>query len=722
MHPFLVQTVNRLRLGALFLLAALCSVASHNAWAGADQTTWNTNCSGCHSTTPGGAQFNGADAVAVINSANARHGMGFNTVTQATLLSDMATFLGTKAPTAASTVHVAYHGSASVSAPSLTFNDAGVGVVTSYGYASGSTTYGTLSGANTTSLSYTHTANSCGSETLTVYGQGFAQTSDRTIPVTIDAPTLTTPTGVTYNIAYSTGATTLNSLGTANVSSISAVGTPAYGSAGLVSANAVSYASSSTVYAPQLTFSYTGQGPTGCGVSSNGSVVVNVSAPPAPVVADVGSAGSPQFVSSTAATPISVGAYISGVVQDSAGTTYGVSASQPTVGGSGSTSVSGNTITFTPPGNFTGATTITYTKAGPGGTSTSKTIYLNVNSTPTVAAATASTNYNTPVTINLSGSITSGLTVTSVTPSSPSNGTAVAVGGGSPTSITFTPTNNFYGSGSFLYTATNAAGTSTTAQVTVTVRPPIPTVSNTTASVVYNTATAINLLSAITPGASVTSVTPSSPVNGTVSATGPTTVTFTPTAGTLGAASFVYTATNATGTSASSATVTINIPTPGAPVAGTQSLTALSGGATSINLATSITGVYTSAALGTLPAHGSASLSGSTVSYTPQTGYLGSDSFTYTATGPGGTSSAATVSLNVLAAPAAPNVTRSTPAQHQPGAGHHHLCQRQLHQRHHLHCQPRHAGHQQQDHHLHTECQLLRRGQLQLHRSGRGCG
>lgn len=665
MPSFLVQTLNRFRLGALLLLAALCSLASPNAWAAADQTTWNANCTGCHTagSGPAGAQLNGAGAVAVINAANSRHSMGFNTATQATLLSDMAAFLASVTNTAASTVHVAYHGSASVSAPNLTFNDAGagVGVLTGYGYASSSTTYGTLSGAGTTALSYTHTANSCGSETLTVYGQGAAQTSNRTIPITIDAPTLTTPTGVTFNIAYSTGATSLSPLGTANLSSISGVGTPAYGSAGLVNANAVSYASSATVYTPQVTFSYLGQGPSGCGVSSSGSVVVNISAPPAPSVGDIGSAGNPIIVSNIASTPFDVSTYISGVVQDANGTSYAVSASQPTAGGSGSSSVSGNTITYIPPGNFTGATTITYTKAGPGGTSASKTIYLNVNSAPTVSAASATTSYNTPITINLSGSITSGITVTSVTPSSPSNGSAVAVGSGSPTSIQFTPTNNFYGNASFLYTATNGAGTSTTAQVSVTVRPPLPTVSNTTATVTYNTATAINLVTAITPGASVTSVTPSGAVNGTAVATGPTTVTFTPTPGTLGAASFAYTATNATGTSVSSATVTINIPTPGAPVAGTQSVTAVSGGATPIHLATSITGVYTSTALGTLPSHGTATLSGSTVSYTPQSGYQGPDSFTYTATGPGGPSSAATVSINVLTTPVAPNVTRSTP-------------------------------------------------------------
>jgi hypothetical protein len=70
-------------------------------------------------------------------------------------------------------------------------------------------------------------------------------------------------------------------------------------------------------------------------------------------------------------------------------------------------------------------------------------------------------------------------------------------------------------------------------------------------------------------------------------------------------------------------------------------------------LSGSITGVHTSVAVATGPAHGTTSVSGDVVTYTPTTGYFGADSFTYTATGPGGTSSAATVTLTV-ATPAAP--------------------------------------------------------------------
>ena len=66
---------------------------------------------------------------------------------------------------------------------------------------------------------------------------------------------------------------------------------------------------------------------------------------------------------------------------------------------------------------------------------------------------------------------------------------------------------------------------------------------------------------------------------------------------------------------------------------------------------------------------GTVSLTGTTATYTPASGYFGSDSFTFTATGPGGTSSSATVSLTV-ATPPPPVVTPpTTPVVVTPPSG-----------------------------------------------------
>jgi sugar lactone lactonase YvrE len=86
-----------------------------------------------------------------------------------------------------------------------------------------------------------------------------------------------------------------------------------------------------------------------------------------------------------------------------------------------------------------------------------------------------------------------------------------------------------------------------------------------------------------------------------------------------------------------------------APVAGVVSKTVLydsSANAITLNLSG---GTAASVAVASAASHGTATASGISITYTPVTGYFGSDSFTYTATNAGGTSSAATVSITVSA-------------------------------------------------------------------------
>ncbi|SDY91237.1 outer membrane autotransporter barrel domain-containing protein [Lysobacter sp. yr284] len=87
----------------------------------------------------------------------------------------------------------------------------------------------------------------------------------------------------------------------------------------------------------------------------------------------------------------------------------------------------------------------------------------------------------------------------------------------------------------------------------------------------------------------------------------------------------------------------VNIP----PVANAVSASvAYNSGANPITL--NITGgVATSVAIGTAPLHGTAIASGVTVTYQPNPGYAGPDSFTYTATNSAGTSAPATATISV---------------------------------------------------------------------------
>ncbi|TXH70606.1 MAG: autotransporter domain-containing protein [Lysobacteraceae bacterium] len=124
-------------------------------------------------------------------------------------------------------------------------------------------------------------------------------------------------------------------------------------------------------------------------------------------------------------------------------------------------------------------------------------------------------------------------------------------------------------------------------------------------------------------------------------------ITGTPTA--VGSFDFIITATDSsTGTgpydiTESYTVVIIDIP----PVANNSALT-VPYNAPATNVPLNITGgTPTALAIGTAPLHGTAIVSGLTITYQPTAGYAGPDSFTYTATNSGGTSAPATVSITV---------------------------------------------------------------------------
>ena len=175
-----------------------------------------------------------------------------------------------------------------------------------------------------------------------------------------------------------------------------------------------------------------------------------------------------------------------------------------------------------------------------------------------------------------------------------------------------------------------------------------PVANNISVDVPFGTSRAIDLAQSVS-GSYSSIFLASSPAHGTATLSG-TTVTYTPTAGYVGPDSFTYGATGPGGTS-NTATVSINVVSPGAPVAAPRSVSTPFGTPVAIDLAQSITGAFTSVAIASQPQNGSILLIGSTVTYAPRAGFVGTDTFTYTATGPGGTSAAATVTVTVTATP-----------------------------------------------------------------------
>ncbi|MBA8879178.1 uncharacterized protein YhjY with autotransporter beta-barrel domain/carbon monoxide dehydrogenase subunit G [Phyllobacterium myrsinacearum] len=275
---------------------------------------------------------------------------------------------------------------------------------------------------------------------------------------------------------------------------------------------------------------------------------------------------------------------------------------------------------------------------------------------PVANAVSAVVTYNSganPITLNLSGGAAASVAVGS----QGAHGTATASG----TSITYTPIAGYAGPDSFTYTATNAGGTSAPATVTITISPPtlgmIPAsgaLPAATAGTAYTqtfapSAGTAPYTYALTAGALPAGLNLNQS-NGTLSGT-PTT------AGSFGFSVRATDSSTGTGpfTVTRNYTLTINPP---APVANPVSATvAFNSSANPITL--NITGgVATSVAIGTQGTNGTATASGTSITYTPIAGRAGSDSFTYTATNATGTSAPATVTItisppNLALAPAA---------------------------------------------------------------------
>lgn len=160
-----------------------------------------------------------------------------------------------------------------------------------------------------------------------------------------------------------------------------------------------------------------------------------------------------------------------------------------------------------------------------------------------------------------------------------------------------------------------------------------------------------------------------SPTHGTSLLNGDGSITYTPTAGYVGSDAFTYSiADNTDGSGSGRVSVTVNTP----PVAKPYSFLAQSGAPFAFNLFTGGTplawdpdGQPLTARISTPPAHGSATVSGGLITYTPAVGYGGSDTFTYTVTDPLDEQASGLVTATVNRAPVAANDYISTPHRNQ---------------------------------------------------------
>jgi virginiamycin B lyase len=211
----------------------------------------------------------------------------------------------------------------------------------------------------------------------------------------------------------------------------------------------------------------------------------------------------------------------------------------------------------------------------------------------------------------------------------------------------FTPYGITTGPDGALWFTQDAAGR--IGRLAVTVVPP-PVAVNETATTKANTPIRIDLTFGST-GSPTSATLVGTPVGGTVNGFPSTTVTFAPTTGFTGSASFQFTLSNAGGTSNTATAAVTVLPPP--PAAISQFVSTRINKPLTINLANGATGNPTSATIiGAITGGTLGALTGTTATFTPDKGYRGTATFQFTLSNETGPSNVATA--NIIVGPPPP--------------------------------------------------------------------
>jgi uncharacterized protein (TIGR03382 family) len=331
---------------------------------------------------------------------------------------------------------------------------------------------------------------------------------------------------------------------------------------------------------------------------------------------------------------------------------------------SGTVTLTGGVVRFTPAAGFSGTTTFTYTVSDGNGGSDTAVVTVTVtpvNDPPTanddafaVVEDSAATRFNVLINDTTAPDTGETLTITAVT--QPANGTVTFTA----TSVFFTPAPNFNGTTTFTYTVSDGNGGTDDATVTVTVDPlnDPPTANNDAITVAEDSgATVVDVLandsSAPDTGETlvVTAVTQPATGGSVVLAAG--VVRFTPAPNFNGPTTFTYTISDGNGGTAT-ATVTVTVtPVNDPPQANNDSFTvAEDSGATVLDVlandsANGDAGETLTITAVTQPANGTVTFTATHVSFTPAADFNGTTAFTYTISDGNGGTSTATVTVTV---------------------------------------------------------------------------
>lgn len=268
-----------------------------------------------------------------------------------------------------------------------------------------------------------------------------------------------------------------------------------------------------------------------------------------------------------------------------------------------------------------------------------------INDAPVATAKSVATNEDTSVSIALSGSDPDGTTLTYTIVTHPTKGTLT----GSGANRSYLPAANVTGSDSFTFKVNDGVLESPPATVTITIAPvnDAPVATPRTAATKEDTPVAVLLAGTDVEGNTLSFAIVAGPANGTLSGSPPN-VTYTPKANFNGADSFAFRVNDGTSNS-TAATVGITVSAVNdAPVAISRSIS--TGRNTAV--AATLTGADPdgnplSYAVLSNPASGTLSGTPPNLTYTPNSGYTGSDSFTFRASDGTANSGTATITISV---------------------------------------------------------------------------
>ena len=309
---------------------------------------------------------------------------------------------------------------------------------------------------------------------------------------------------------------------------------------------------------------------------------------------------------------------------------------------------SDGTFLYTPNPGWSGTDTFTYT-AYDSVTQQSVTQTVTITVPPRGVDDFDTTPMNTPVDIPvLANDPAKNLTVTEV--STPSNGTATINEDGT---VTYLPNEGWTGTDTFTYIAVNESGQSVEQTVTVTVTPVGKDDSATTPT---NTPVQIPVLSN-DPTKNLTIESTTQPSNGTVKVNPDGTVTYTPKDGFSGIDTFTYIATDASGQPVVQ-TVTVTV----TPVGKDDSATTQPGTPVRIPVLDNDPTKGLTITSVTNPGNGTVTInSDGTLTYTPNKGFSGTETFTYTAVDAAGQRVTQIVTVTVPGASATGTTATPTP-------------------------------------------------------------